>query len=243
MGRMDAGVGWRLAAFTLMLGAVAVGPGCDKDDGDGEPTFIPAPGTPAGEETEVEGARSYTFSDAKSLIYVQVYAVPGTAGHDHVMRATGYQGTMVFDTGDVSSCEVDVSLAVEDLKADEDAMRDLVGYSGHLSDNEKKSVTKNMLDSDQLDVDSFPRMAFKSTGCEDQGDGVVRMSGDLTIHGTTRGVTVELATLLTTEGLFADGSFRFKHTEFGIEPYKLFNSYENADEIKMTLSIQGVPAE
>jgi polyisoprenoid-binding protein YceI len=45
---------------------------------------------------------------------------------------------------------------------------------------------------DFLDVARFPEIAFKSSGVEKQSDQMLRVSGDLTIHGVTRGVMLDV---------------------------------------------------
>src|SRR5499427_7052926 len=41
---------------------------------------------------------------------------------------------------------------------------------------------------DFLEVEKFPTLSFRSTGVEDLGEGRLRASGELTIHGVTRPV-------------------------------------------------------
>lgn len=44
---------------------------------------------------------------------------------------------------------------------------------------------------DFFDMDQYPTITFKSTGIEAQGDGSYRVTGDLTIKGTTKPVTID----------------------------------------------------
>jgi polyisoprenoid-binding protein YceI len=44
---------------------------------------------------------------------------------------------------------------------------------------------------DFLDVEKFPTITFRSSRVEDLGSGNLRITGDLTIHGTTRKVVLE----------------------------------------------------
>jgi polyisoprenoid-binding protein YceI len=45
---------------------------------------------------------------------------------------------------------------------------------------------------DFLDVQKFPTIAFKSTKVEKAGDGKLKVSGDLTLHGVTKPVVLEV---------------------------------------------------
>ena len=75
---------------------------------------------------------TYTFGDADSLLYVQVYKDESAWGsgfaHNHVMRASNWYGYIDFNVEDINVCDFEFSLPVADLMVDEDAMRQYVGY-------------------------------------------------------------------------------------------------------------------
>jgi polyisoprenoid-binding protein YceI len=52
---------------------------------------------------------------------------------------------------------------------------------------------------DFLDVEKFPTITFRSTSAQPEGEGEWKVSGDLTIHGVTRPVTLHV------EGLAPEG--------------------------------------
>ena len=45
---------------------------------------------------------------------------------------------------------------------------------------------------DFLDVQKFPTITFKSTGIQKAGDGKLKVTGDLTLHGVTKPVVLEV---------------------------------------------------
>ncbi|MEJ2683721.1 MAG: YceI family protein [Candidatus Sulfobium sp.] len=49
----------------------------------------------------------------------------------------------------------------------------------------------HLLSADFFDAAKYPKITFKSTGVETAGGNSARISGDLTIHGITRAVTME----------------------------------------------------
>jgi len=51
---------------------------------------------------------------------------------------------------------------------------------------------KHLRSGDFLDVDKFPKASFVSTGFQDQGNGKGLLSGDLTLHGVTRPISIEV---------------------------------------------------
>jgi len=48
---------------------------------------------------------------------------------------------------------------------------------------------------DFLDVDRFPTISFRSTRIEPAGEGEFRVTGDLTLHGTTKPIVLEVRDL------------------------------------------------
>jgi polyisoprenoid-binding protein YceI len=52
---------------------------------------------------------------------------------------------------------------------------------------------KHLRDKDFLDVNQFPEARFVSTRFEDLGDGKAALKGDLTLHGVTRPVTLDVS--------------------------------------------------
>jgi len=51
---------------------------------------------------------------------------------------------------------------------------------------------KHLRSADFLDVAEHPKATFVSTGFQEQGDGKAVLSGDLTLHGVTRPVTIDV---------------------------------------------------
>jgi polyisoprenoid-binding protein YceI len=88
---------------------------------------------------------------------------------------TGVSGVLSLDEADPTNSRVEATIDAASINT-RDAQRD-----GHL-----KSA-------DFFDVEKFPTLLFKSTRVQNVGDGELKVSGDLTIHGVTRNVvfTVE----------------------------------------------------
>jgi polyisoprenoid-binding protein YceI len=82
-------------------------------------------------------------------------------------------GTISFDPDNPGASSVEASIDATSIHT-RDAQRD-----GHL-----KSA-------DFLDVEKFPTITFKSTGVKPSGNGG-EVTGDLTIHGVTKSVTLEV---------------------------------------------------
>src|SRR5262249_9867789 len=98
----------------------------------------------------------------------------------HLMISTvrgefkGVNGTVNWDTQDITKSTVDITIDTNTVSTGEEK-RD-----GHL-----KSA-------DFFDVAKFPTMAFKSKKVEQAGTGKLKVTGDLTIHGTTKEVVLDV---------------------------------------------------
>lgn len=95
---------------------------------------------------------------------------------------------------------------------------------------------------DFLDVEAYPEMSFKSTGIEKTGEKAGKITGDLTLHGVTKPVTLD-ATLnrmgayplgddVTAAGFSA--SVTIKRSDFGMDKWAPMIG----DEIPITISLE-----
>jgi len=148
------------------------------------------------------GAQQHNVNTQKSTMTIHV-GKTGTFssfGHEHEVRAPIHSGTA--DTGAHPSVEIHV--AARELRVvDEDA-----------SDSERAEVQAVMLGPDVLDSEHFQEIVFKSTAAEAAGQGKWTVRGNLTLHGQTRPVTVQV---VLKDGHFT-GEATVKQTDFGIKP-------------------------
>jgi polyisoprenoid-binding protein YceI len=87
---------------------------------------------------------------------------------------TSVQGSVVYDPEDLSGSSIDVVIDVNSLNTS-DASRD-----GHLKSAEF------------LDAEKYPSITFKSKTIGKEPDGDLLVKGDLTIHGVTKAVNLEV---------------------------------------------------
>jgi len=143
-------------------------------------------------------------------------------------RFTGVTGSIVIDEATPGSSVVDVVIDAASIDTRE-AQRD-----AHLRS------------ADFFDVEQFPTLTFRSTGLEGAPDGPFTLAGDLTIHGVTRPVVLDVEP----EGRIKDawGGFRsgftattkIRRSEFGLTWNQLLEAggVSVSDEVKISLDIQ-----
>lgn len=83
-------------------------------------------------------------------------------------------GTVTYDPADLSQTVIDVSIDASSLDTGIDR-RDNDVRSDHF-----------------LDVKQYPTITFKSKGAEPAGEGKLKVTGDLTIHGVTKQVVLNV---------------------------------------------------
>ena len=145
----------------------------------------------------------------------------------------GLKGALKLDSGDVSQSGVEVSIDASTVNTG-DAQRD-----GHL-----KSA-------DFFDVEKYPVLTFKSNRVVKNKKGEITVSGDLTIHGVTRSVELEV------EGPSAPAKDPWGNTRIGLSATTRINRKDfgltwNAaletggilvgEEVNITLDIQFIKA-
>jgi polyisoprenoid-binding protein YceI len=121
-------------------------------------------------------------------------------GHEHEVRAPIHRGTA--DTGANPAVEIHVNT------------RDLRVMDPDGSDKDRAEVQATMLGPEVLDSDQHQEIVFKSTAAESTGEGRWTLRGNLTLHGQTHPVTVQV----TLKAGHFTGESAVKQTDFGIKP-------------------------
>ena len=85
-----------------------------------------------------------------------------------------WQGTLFVPDGDFRRATVDVTI-------------DAASIDTGVADRDK-----HLRSADFFDVEAYPEIAFKSRQVEDLGGDTLRLVGELTMHGVTREVTLEV---------------------------------------------------
>jgi polyisoprenoid-binding protein YceI len=163
---------------------------------------------------------------AHSSLTIRVYKTGLFSGfaHNHEVRAPIQQG--VFDEEQQT-----VNLTVN--------ARELRVMDPQSSASERSTIQGTMLGPKVLDSEKFQEIKFHSTRAEKVSVGKWNVEGELTLHGQTHNVNVNV------EG--AQGHYRgfalLHQKDFGIEPISLMGgSVKVKDEIRVEFDIQGKSA-
>ena len=126
------------------------------------------------------------------------------AAHEHWVDALIAGGT------------IDAAGATPSVRFTVDARKLSVRPEKSVSDKDQAEVQANM-QTKVLESSAYPEIVFQSTHVQRKGDNAWKVSGDLTLHGVTRSLTLDVT---GERGAYA-GSVPIKQTDFGIQPIKI----------------------
>lgn len=140
-------------------------------------------------------------------------------------RFNEIDGSMVFDDAQPERSMLDIRINSESI------------------DTANEARDRHLKSPDFFNAAKHPTISFKSTQFEESGDKSYKVTGDLTLLGVTKSITVDLQRFGTgphqPSGTFRTGvmtTFTIKRSEFGMTTYVPALS----DEVELTVSLQGV---
>jgi polyisoprenoid-binding protein YceI len=132
----------------------------------------------------------------------------------------GVNGTIT--TGEDGAPTMDISVPVDKLDMGNDAWE------------------KHIKSADFFNEKEFPNITFKSTAGKKISDDTFEVTGDLTLHGVTKSITVTITTSMgkgmkgeTLEGF--DCTFKIKRSDFGVKAFVP----NVGDEVTLMVNIEG----
>jgi len=145
-----------------------------------------------------------TIDTEKSPITIRVFKAGLFSGfaHDHEISAPIQEGS--FDQANPS-----VQLRVD--------ARKLRVVDKDVSDKDRAEIQQTMLGPKVLDSENFPEIRFRSTRIDRLANGKWLVEGELTLHGQTRRVNVDVT---ERNGQYR-GTAELKQKDFGISPISL----------------------
>ena len=152
----------------------------------------------------------------------------------HLMIAT-VKGRFGVVRGTVHSDEVDPAKGRVEIEIDADSI-----------DAREPQRDAHLRSADFFDVEKFPKITFRSTRLADVSGDRFKLTGDLTIHGVTREVTLDV----TSEGRGKDpwggeragfsATTKLKRSEFGLTWNQVLETggFVVGDEIRVSLDVE-----
>lgn len=132
-------------------------------------------------------------------------------------------GRFVIDEAQVANCSFEVSTktaSVDTNNADRD---------------------KHLRSPDYFDAEKYPEITFKSTSVKAAGGAVLDVTGDLSLHGVTKPVSVKLERTGAGPGMRGEfrcgfeATFTIQCSDFGMK-----TTPGLSDEVRFTISVEGI---
>jgi polyisoprenoid-binding protein YceI len=154
--------------------------------------------------------------------------------HDHNIAIRDFTGEADFTYGTVEPASLRMT-----IKADSLAITDKVSAS------DRQKIEGTMRD-EVLEITKYPNIVFKSTGVTasktGEGQYQAKISGELTLHGVTRPLTIASQLEFGDKTLRARGMFSIKQSSFDIKPVSVAGgTIKVKDELKFTFDIVAHP--
>ncbi|HEY9147807.1 MAG TPA: YceI family protein [Gammaproteobacteria bacterium] len=162
---------------------------------------------------DTEGAHAFIQFRVQHLGYSWLYG-----------RFNDFEGTFSYDENAPEKAKVNVTINTASLDSNH-AERD-----------------KHLRSSDFLDVKKYPQAKFVSTGYQAHGEDKGTLSGELTLYGTTRAITIDVTHVGAGEDPWGgyrrgfQGSTTIKPADFGME----YDLGPASSTVELILSVEGI---
>jgi polyisoprenoid-binding protein YceI len=165
------------------------------------------------------GADSYKVDPVHSSV---VFSIKHFGVTDFYGNFKQISGTVTFDGADPSKSSVELTVPVESLD----------------TRNDKRD--QHLKSPDFFNAQQFPAITFKSNKIEGSGD-TYKISGDLTIHGVTKPITVDFKKGGENKGQKetrsgGESRFTIKRSDYDMK----FMAGPVGDDVNIILSLEGV---
>src|SRR5215813_12178202 len=154
--------------------------------------------------------------------------------HDHTISVREFEGNTEFTFGTVEPASLQMTIKAASLSVVD-----------KISEKDRQKIEATMRD-EVLEVSNFPEITFKSTGVNatktGEGQYQARISGEISLHGVSRPITIASQLEFGDKLLRAKGNFALKQSSFGIKPVSVAGgTIKVKDEIKFVFDIVAHP--
>jgi polyisoprenoid-binding protein YceI len=194
------------------------------------PTFAsdyPAPGV-----FDVVGGES----ELRVLVYPA--GLFGGLGHSHVISTSNIAGRIEI-SGDPAGSNVELTIPVESLEVDNQALRDEEGeeFRKTVPDKDKRGTRKNMLGKKLLDSRNFSTISVRSNTWSGDLPNVI-VSAEFTVRDQRNSLEFPVSVDASDDVVVVFGSLTVSHEQLGLKPFRAgLGSLRVRDEMEIRFRI------
>ena len=165
--------------------------------------------------------RAFNLQHSKMTVYVYKQGIFAFAADNHEIDAPLIAGSL-----DTVSNVVELTVDATKMKVLDPSM----------PAGRRDTVQSNMVGPMVLDVGKYPKIAFHSTKIDIGASGHWSVTGDLTLHGQTHPVVIDVT---KADATHFKGSVMVRQTTFGITPIKIAGgTVKVKDDVKVAFDIE-----
>ena len=139
-------------------------------------------------------------------------------------RFNKFEGSFNYDEANPNASSVNVTIDVASL------------------DSMHAERDRHLRGSKYLNVDEFPQAQFTSTGFTDKGDGKAELTGDLTLRGVTKSISIDVEHIGSGKSPWGKGEHAgFRGTvALTLEDFGMNSMGPDAEQVYLTLDVEGI---
>jgi polyisoprenoid-binding protein YceI len=179
-----------------------------------------------------DGPVRFEVDTVKSYFSVQVFAagIIAVIAHSPKFAVRDFAGEMEFVPGNMEKASVQLMINVGALE-----------IMDEVSKVDRREIERVMFN-EVLEKAKYPRIEYRSSRVSKAktGENAYRIDGDLTLHGITRGVSLDAQIVASQDTLRAQGSFSLMQSDYGLKIASVAGgTLKLRDELKCAYFIVG----
>ncbi len=153
-------------------------------------------------------------------------------GHDHAVAVREFTGEAQLSPDAITASSLQITAKTESM----------VETSSVFTDQQKQIINKELREIVLLPA-QYPEIVFRSTNVSGKQNGSqydLKITGDLTVHGVTRQITIPTKVTVTGNDLRAQGEFSISRDDFKVKATSAFHGLVRVrNKLKFTFDIVG----
>ncbi|HUE83997.1 MAG TPA: YceI family protein [Pyrinomonadaceae bacterium] len=193
--------------------------------------------TEQGDETHLLPSATHRYRLDPSQSKFTAHALAGGLlwfkGQDHIIAIRDFTGEAQLTAGSINPASLQINAKAASM----------VETSDVFTEQEKQIINRELREI-VLHPDQYPEIIFRSTSITGRTTSSnqyeLKITGDLTLHGVTRQITIPTTVNLAGNGLRARGEFAIKRSDFKVKATSAMHGLIRVkDKVKFTYAIVG----
>lgn len=182
-----------------------------------------------------QSTRTYVLDSSQSKFVARAFAggLLWFKGKDHFVAVREFTGEAQLTPGSITPASLEITAKAASMVETRDVF----------TEPQKQIINKELREI-VLEPDKYPDITFKSTRVTGKSTGAdhyeLKIEGNLTLHGVTRGITIPTDVTLSGNDMRARGEFSIDRDDFGVKATSAFHGMVRVrNHIKFTFDIVG----